>query len=438
MKKLAIAGILVAVSGLFSPSQIRAEAACDLGSVPPRPANYKLKGGGLLRLNKNEEALSCFKKTLEDKTAAQDPEVWNGLGVSLARLKMFNEAITAYNRAIEIRNGVLIDRGYRQKQRNRLQPQDYYIFWFNKGTALGDLTQNEAALAAIDKSLELKANYGPAWFYRGVYLRRLGRNAEAASAYTKATAFAPQLSYILLYREQVSADDYLFWQGQGLGYGRINRYKDARAAIKRSEEIRQARPDLAATTENYTFYYEGIKFSDEGNPQKALVAFERSTQIKPDFAEGWHAQGNVLNSLGRYKDAIAAYDQALKFDPNLHNSWFERGVSYSRLKQPQQALKSFMTAHKIANNFAEAWHNSARILYDMNRFSEALTAFDAAIAGEPLRGGVERYESFFGKSVTLLALRRYPEAIAATDTTLRLNPGFKPALALRQRLKSLN
>lgn len=437
--KVAIAGILFTATDLSIPTSAYSldVITCDIGSLPPQAANYKLRGSRLLALRKHEEALDCFKIALKDDRASNDPEVWNGLGVSLARLGNFEEAIAAYDKAISIRNGVVIDRINRVGNSNRLEPEDYYIFWFNKGTALGDLNRNEDALVALNKSINLKANYGPAWFYRGVYLRKLGRNNEAAIAYTRATAFAPELSYTRLYREQITENDFLFWQGQGVGFTRIGRYKEARAAFKRSEEIRKAQPNPIATQPNYDLYYEGVKYLDEGNNQQALIAFEQSTKIQPDFAEGWHARGNVFANLGRHKEAIASYDQAIKFDPNLHNSWFERGISYSRLRQPQQALSSYRKATEIAGNFAEAWHNSGRILYDQNRLPEALRAFNMAIAGEPLRGGIDRYESLFGKSVTLFALKRYPEARVAVNETLRLNSNFKGAIALRDRLKNI-
>lgn len=441
--KLSITSILFTISGFISilstPDVIRSQSviACDIGSLPRQAANYKLRGSRSLRLNNNEEALDCFRQAVADRRGDRDPEVWNGLGVSLARLRMFEEAIAAYDRAIGIRNGVVVDRVNRKGDSNRLQPQDYYIFWFNKGTALGDLNKSEEALVTLNKSISLRSDFGPAWFYRGVYLRRLGRNNEASIAYTKATAFAPELSYPKLYKEQILADDFLFWQGQGVGYTRIGRYKEARAAFTRSEEIRQTQPNIAvASQENFVFYYEGVRFLDEGNNEKALAAFDRSTQVKPDFAEGWHAKGNVFASLGRYQEAISSYDQAIKYDSNLHNSWFERGTTYSRLKQSDRALSSYRRATEIAGNFAEAWHNSGRILYDQNRYPEALTAFNRAIEGEPLRGGVDRYESLFGKSVTLFAMKRYPEASVAVNETLRLNPNFKGAIALRDRLRN--
>ncbi|AFY73359.1 tetratricopeptide repeat protein [Synechococcus sp. PCC 7502] len=436
--KLAIAGILLTVSELYIPPIAHSQSviACNIGSLPPQAANYKLRGSRLLRLNNNEEALDCFRQALRDDRATKDPQVWNGLGVALARLRRFDDAIAAYDRAIGIRDGVVVDRINRLGNSNRLQPQDYYIFWFNKGTALGDLGKTEDALVSINKAISLNGSYGPAWFYRGVYLRRLGRNSEASNAYTKATAFAPQLSYNLLYREQIAQDDFLFWQGQGIGYTRIGRYKDARVAFNRSNQIIQANPNIAvANQESYAFYYEGVRFLDEGNPEMALNAFDKSIQVKPDFAEGWHAKGNVYSSLGKYREAIAAYDQALKYDSNLHNSWFERGIAYTRLKQPQMALSSYRKATDIASDFAEAWHNSGRILYDLNRYPEALEAFNMAIAGEALRGGVEPYESLFGKSVTLYAMKRYPEARTAVNETLKLNPNFKSAIALRNQLR---
>lgn len=422
--------------GIVPPAQ--AEVVCNIGSAPRQAANYKVRGGRLLRVKSNEEALACFKEALKDSRAKQDPEVWNGYGVALARLNRPSEAIAAYDQAISIKNGMVIDRINRVGNSNRLEPSDYYIFWFNKGTAQGDLGRYEDALATLAKSISLRRNYGPAYFYQGVYLRRLGRSREAAAAYIKATALAPDLSYVLSYREQIADDDYLFWQGQGVGYTRIGRYKEAKKAFQRSEEVRQAQSGDSRTNaeiDNYQFYYAGVNYLDANDLPQALAAFDQAVKVKPDFAEGWHARGNVLSSMGKYQEAIASYDQALKYDPALHNSWFEKGLSYSRLKQPQQALVSYGKATEIASNFAEAWHNSGRIHYDARRFPQALRAFELAISGTPLRGGIEPYESLFGKSVTLFAMKRYNEARVAVNATLKLKPDFKGALDLRNRLR---
>lgn len=437
---LVIAGTLIL--GEVSPLSAQVEVACNIGSLPRQAANFKLRGARLLRLKRNEEALACFQEALKDNRAKQDPEVWNGFGVALARLNRPTEAIAAYNQAISIKNGVVIDRINRVGNSNRLTPGDYYIFWFNKGTALGDLRRYDDALAALDKAIRLRSSYGPAWFYRGVYLRLLGRNREAAAAYTKATALAPNLSYVLSYREQIADDDYLFWQGQGVGFTRIGRYREAKVAFQRSERVRLAQPNqentrTSAEIENFQFYYAGVSFLDAGDRTQALAAFDRAVKVKPDFSEGWHARGNVLSSMGKHREAIASYDQALKYDPTLHNSWFERGLSFSRLRQPQLALSSYRKATEIASNFAEAWHNSGRIHYAARRFPEALRAFDQAIAGMPLRGGIEPYESLFGRSVTLFAMRRYAEARVAANETLKLKPGFRGAVDLLNRLARL-
>jgi superkiller protein 3 len=138
---------------------------CDLGSLPKHPGNYKVRGVRFLQFNQYEKALECFKQALEDPRGAKDPEVWNGYGIALGKLKKYEEAITAYEQSLAIlAGGDLVDRVYRPDSLtlNRLKPEDYYIFWFNKGITLYEIKRYSDAMLAVDQALKLKPEFQPA------------------------------------------------------------------------------------------------------------------------------------------------------------------------------------------------------------------------------------------------------------------------------------
>src|SRR5660398_150697 len=58
------------------------------------------KGFALNRLGKYQEAITAFDKALE--IDPQDRTAWNNKGLALANLGKYQEAITAYDKALEI------------------------------------------------------------------------------------------------------------------------------------------------------------------------------------------------------------------------------------------------------------------------------------------------------------------------------------------------
>jgi len=91
-----------------NPSESQSELInipCDLSSLPKHSGNYKVRGVRFLQSDQHEIALEYFKQALEDPRGAKDPEVWNGYGIALGKLKKYEEAIAAYDQALAIPAG---------------------------------------------------------------------------------------------------------------------------------------------------------------------------------------------------------------------------------------------------------------------------------------------------------------------------------------------
>jgi tetratricopeptide (TPR) repeat protein len=57
--------------------------------------------------------------------------------------------------------------------------------WFNKGVALADLGKYDEAIRAFDKAIEINPQYVAAWAGKSIVLKALGRTAEADAAFAK-------------------------------------------------------------------------------------------------------------------------------------------------------------------------------------------------------------------------------------------------------------
>src|SRR5271169_3724713 len=107
--------------------------------------------------------------------AAQSLNIWSHKGSELINSEKYNEAIKAYDKAIEI------------------NPHDSYA-WDGKGVALGKLGKSDEAKTAFDKAIEIYPQYSKAWYNKGLALDQLNKYDEAIKAFDKAIEVNPHYS----------------------------------------------------------------------------------------------------------------------------------------------------------------------------------------------------------------------------------------------------
>ena len=125
---------------------------------------------------KYDEAIQAFDKAIELKP--NYAEAWNLKGIAFCQLGKFDEAIQAFNKAIELK-------------------PNYALAWLEKGGALAaqgmdlsDQSKYDEAIQAFNKAIELEPNDALAWVMKGVYLKVLHRDAEADAALAKGKELA--------------------------------------------------------------------------------------------------------------------------------------------------------------------------------------------------------------------------------------------------------
>ena len=67
----------------------------------------------------------------------------------------------------------------------------------------------------------------------------------------------------------------------------------------------------------------GIAAAQIGKLDDAILAFQKTLSIKPDYADSYNNMGIALNEQGKHKEAIAAYNKALSIKPEYaeaHNN----------------------------------------------------------------------------------------------------------------------
>lgn len=94
---------------------------------------------------------------------------------------------------------------------------------------------------------------------------------------------------------------------------------------------------------------EGYAALEGGNYRAAYNAFKKAIELQPSSSDAWYGSGLALESQKRYLSALEAYTQAISYSKGAGSNW----ASYA---------------------------GKGRVLYSLNRFSDAKTALETAIA----------------------------------------------------------
>ncbi len=132
---------------------------------PLSEANWYNKGIALYGQGKYDEAIQAFDEAIEINP--QNADTWNNKGTALANLGKYDEAIQAFNEAIA------------------LDPK-YAYAWYSKGNALVNLGKYDEAIKAYDKAIEINPRDARAWNNKGYALKMLGRTTASDLAYAMA------------------------------------------------------------------------------------------------------------------------------------------------------------------------------------------------------------------------------------------------------------
>ena len=396
------------------------------------------------KISKYEEAIQAYDKALEI-----NPKffyAWDGKGNILSKMGRYEEAIHSYYKALEInpeyanswdgRGDVLSKLG---RYIEAIQSYDkaleinpgYLDSWYSKGNVLYMLGRYEEAIQAYDKALEINPEYVNSWYSKGNVLYKLGKYEEAIQAYDKALKINP---------EYVNS-----WYSKGNVLYKLGKYEEAIQAydkaleinpkffyawdgkgnvlymLGRYEEAIQAYDKALEINPEYvnSLYNKGNVLYKLGKYEEAIQAYDKTLEINPKYVNSWDGRGNVLSKLGRYIEAIQAYDKTLEINPEYANSWDGKGDVLNKLGRYIEAIQAYDKALEINPKYVNSWHSRGATFEKISRFEEAIQSYDKALEINP-----KFFYAWDGKGNVLSKLGRYEEAIQAYDKTLEINPEY--------------
>lgn len=392
----------------------------------------QLKGGDKIKLSYiiffsiGLLAMLCICAAEQDETAGD----WYKKGLDLDRNGSYEEAIKAYNRAIE------------------LEPDNatFYTALVPNLNMLAFTTNNQSrrneSLEAIDKALEIDPKSPIAWEQKGSMLYyQTKRYNKSLEAYDKAieniSSYSPD--------NQLNQAEFLsfIWTSKSISLWQLMRYNESLEAVDKAVQI-----DPSGNYDAWVF--KGQILAYLGRYNESLQAFEgaastETSKSQPEIkALPWSKEGYVLIQMGRYEDADSIYQKivGLNFSNEsaehyLTVAWSGRGNALAKLGYYNESLQAFDRAIELnAENAPYAWTGKGDVLQASGRYDEALKAYDRALELYPKQAdaGIARAQKGRGDCFTHMgkhndALAAYGAAVEASNMAI---PAFDNAAPLEK------
>ncbi|MEM8777542.1 MAG: tetratricopeptide repeat protein [Cyanobacteria bacterium P01_G01_bin.49] len=180
-------------------------------------------------------------------------------------------------------------------------------------------------------------------------------------------------------------------------------------AIKRNPQLYQA------------YYAKGRALYSEEISQdaEALAAFEKATEVEPEFSLGWYWQAQVLLSLKKYSEALVAIDEAIQLQSEEPKSYALRGSILDYLERHPEAEEAYARAIQLKPN-ALTYLNRSYQRFNWQDYDGTIADATRAIELQPnLSNGY-----LFRANARLIGGFNIQAALQDANSAIKLDPDY--------------
>jgi tetratricopeptide (TPR) repeat protein len=337
-----------------------------------------------LRLDRAErtQKILQIKDLLDmpDITTKVQAKLLHEIGRLFASGKDYEQAITYYERAIQIRPTLM-------------------GIWDNKGVALQKIGRYDQAIVAYEQAIALSSRHANAYKHLGHAYKDQGNYTAAIEAYQAAVELRPK--------------DASLYVNLGHAYRNQKNYAAAITAYQAAVELRPKDASLYVCL---------------GNTQKAqksyveaIANYQAAIELCPNNIFAIKKRGQVHLQLNQAEKAVQDFDHVIELSPRDKLVYYLRALAHLKLNQPKPAETDFQKAIAISTSKYE----EDPIDYQ-NNFNLALYHLAAA---HP-----EESDRLYTSNLTA-PIEWRPMAIDDLDDFLQLFPDHSQAQQVKQLLQ---
>jgi tetratricopeptide (TPR) repeat protein/S1-C subfamily serine protease len=311
-----------------------------------------------------------------------DARLWIERGNQLWRLRRYDEAVQAFERAIAQKPEFFIDLAY-----------------YGKGLALGGSKQFKAAAAALELAVKANPKFVPAWDYLSLVYRELQQLDKALDAINQA---------IKLEDGNPNLYNQKYWVLLNL-----KRYAEAELAINQAIKL----------SPSPAFYNNrGLVYLDQKKWDLALADYNKAIAINPNYADAYNIRGTVYLNQKKWDLAVADLNKAIELNPDNSLTYTVRGAVYTQQQKLDLALADYNKAIELNPNDAQGYTGRAFVYLDQKKWDLAMPDYSKAIAINP-----NDAQGYINRGNVYSDLQQWDLAVADYNKAIAINPNLAQA-----------
>lgn len=158
----------------------------------------------------------------------------------------------------------------------------------------------------------------------------------------------------------------------------------------------------------------GVVHRGTGDYQAAVSDFQMAVETDPKNDEGYRGLASAFVELGRMQDAEATYKKAISIHPQYANGYSRLASLYRREGKYALAIAEMKKAIGLAPDDARHWASLGAEYNYAGDYNRSIDALQHAISIRP------SYQAYSNLGLSYLALRRFPEAVAALEQAVAM------------------
>jgi tetratricopeptide (TPR) repeat protein len=351
------------------------------------------------------------------------------LGKALAQQQRWEEAITAYRKALQLDPQLLLAyQALAELQAQQNGGQNSSELYHSVVESNGKQSKNISSLQT--STPDLIANYQDS-------AQEIESSSEVQRSLKQAELYCDRQEWqaaIAICRQLLNLQPHHaeVWAILGNAFYGQRDLENAKQAYLKALEIK---PTLAHVQANLGSLYAELEQFEE-----AIECYQTAIQIKPNFPEAYRNWGRIYQQLGRRSEALECWYQAFQFAPrqSTPEQHLSLGNTLWQEDKPEAAIQCYRTAIELDPKYVPAYQNLGTVLGKQNRWSEAISAYRQALELEP---NSSKIRSLLGKALyyqsrTYLneSIELYTEAIATKPYEVDLYHGALEAEPYNARL----
>lgn len=132
-----------------------------------------------------------------------------------------------------------------------------------------------------------------------------------------------------------------------------------------------------------------------GDVDQAIDKLNMAIQIDPNLAEAYFSRGRIEETKRKQQDALDDYTKAIQYDQNHVKAYLRRGIIYQYYKgKSTEAIEDANKAIALKPEFVEAHEFKCEVLYQLQKYDEAIKACSKAIDTKGIDDKDQKYKSY--------------------------------------------